>query len=159
MTLITSNGGYRVVEIFQYIHEYTELNKGLKDLNKYNIFKKKKIVNEMNDLEDKLRNTDIYDLLNAIYNYVYMHKYVETYVLDDNLSRIDFRDNGFIYISNPDKYYVEYSLNGKGFHISYRSKSFYVSYKQEIKNSNLKSIWETVNSNVHELIISLIKLL
>ena len=113
----------------------------------------------MNDLEDKLRNTDIYDLLNAIYNYVYMHKYVETYVLDDNLSRIDFRDNGFIYISNPDKYYVEYSLNGKGFYISYRSKSFYVSYKQEIKNSNLKSIWETVDSNVHELIISLIKLL
>ena len=147
------------MEIFQYIHEYTELNKGLKDLNKYNIFKKKKIVNEMNDLEDKLRNTDIYDLLNAIYNYVYMHKYVETYVLDDNLSRIDFRDNGFIYISNPDKYYVEYSLNGKEFHISYRSKSFYVSYKQEIKNSNLESIWETVNSNVHELIISLIKLL
>ena len=72
-----------MVEIFQYIHEYTELNKGLKDLNKYNIFKKKKIVNEMNNLEDKLRNTDIYDLLNAIYNYVYMHKYVETYVLDD----------------------------------------------------------------------------
>ena len=51
-----------MVEIFQYINEYSILNKGLKDLNKYNIFKKKKIVNEMNDLEDKLRNTDIYDL-------------------------------------------------------------------------------------------------
>ena len=60
------------MEIFQYIHEYTELNKGLKDLNKYNIFKKKKIVNEMNDLEDKL-NTIAYVItiiVEAIYIYV-----------------------------------------------------------------------------------------
>ena len=54
-----------MVEIFQYIYDYTELHKEMNNLKKYNIFKKKKIVNKMVEIEEKLRNENIYDLLNA----------------------------------------------------------------------------------------------
>ena len=44
-----------MVEIFQYIHDYTELHKEMNNLKKYNIFKKKKIVNKMVEIEEKIR--------------------------------------------------------------------------------------------------------
>lgn len=151
-----------MVEIFQYIHDYTELHKEMNNLKKYNIFKKKKIVNKMVEIEEKLRNENIYDLLNALYNYICANEYIGNYTMYGNdleKDEVRFKDNGYIYIScKTGKYYAEYSVNTKTFHIIFTNKSFYVQYDQSINNSNLSYEWNIVRNSLYDLIIGIIAL-
>ena len=151
-----------MVEIFQYIYDYTELHKEMNNLKKYNIFKKKKIVNKMVEIEEKIRNENIYDLLNALYNYICANEYIGNYTMYGNdleKDEVRFKDNGYINIScKTSKYYAEYSVNTKTFHIIFTNKSFYVQYDQSINNSNLSYEWNIVRNSLYDLIIGIIAL-
>lgn len=148
------------MELFQYFSEYSELNNTYKSLKRYNIFKKKSISKNMKYIEEVLRGNNIYDLLNALYNYIYLRVNIITYTFDDNpnyVTKINLRDNGYIYISSPN-YYIEYSVNTKTFHINYKNKSFYVQYKQPISNKNIESIYNTVEQDLYDKVIQIISI-
>ena len=103
-----------MVEIFQYIYDYTELHKEMNNIKKYNIFKKKKIVNKMVEIEEKLRNENIYDLLNALYNYICANEYIGNYTMYGNdleKDEVRFKDNGYIFISYSNTpVYIHYPI-------------------------------------------------
>ena len=147
-----------MVEIFQYINEYSVLNKELGSLKKYRFIKRKKINKSLNDLENIIRGLDIHDLLCAMYNYIYMNNgstrfYNTKYVgCKEYYHDISYLDNGMIAI-NISEGYIQYYLDNKEFKVVYGNSTFYVSKAQPLKNSRLKYIWDRLLPIIYDLVM------
>lgn len=147
-----------MVEIFQYISEYSELYKELISLKRYKFIKRKKINKSLNDLGNTICSLDIHDLLCAMYNYIhidnkstryYSTKYVgcKEYYYD-----ISYLDSGMIAIDIPEGY-IQYYLDNKEFKVVYEDSIFYISKTQPLKNSRLQYIWDCLLPIIYDLVM------
>ena len=147
-----------MVEIFQYISEYSELYKKLISLKRYKFITRKKINKALNDLENIICSLDIHDLLCAMYNYIYMNNgstrfYNTKYVgCKEYYHDISYLDNGMIIISMPEGY-IQYYLDNKEFKVVYGNSTFYVSKAQPLKNSRLQYIWDRLLPIIYDLVM------
>lgn len=147
-----------MVEIFQYINEYSILNKELRSLKRYKFIKRKKINKSLNNLENIIHDLNIHDLLCAVYNYIYMNdrstRYFSTKFVGDKeyYYDISYLDNGMIIISMPEGY-IQYYLDNKEFKVVYGNSTFYISKTQPLKNSRLKYIWNHLLPIIYNLVM------
>lgn len=144
------------MEIFQYIHDYSELYKELKNLKKYNIFKKKKLTKRINEIEISLQSLSIFDFLDAIYNYINTtHSFDKNY--DFNEVIVIFKENGFIALSAY-RYFIEYSVNTRILHIQNDNISFFVDPDTNINNTRLIGIYNKAVANIYNALIKILQI-
>lgn len=143
------------MEIFQYIHDYSELYKELKNLKKYNIFKKKKLTKRINEIEISLQTLSIFDFLDAIYNYINATRSDKNYDFEDEI--IIFRENGFIAFSAY-KYFIEYSVNTRILRIQNDNIAFFVDPNTGINNSRLIGVYNKAVVNIYNALIKVLQI-
>lgn len=148
-----------MVEIFQYISEYSELYKELISLKRYKFIARKRLNKTLDNIENIIRGLDIHDLLCAMYNYIHMKngstRYYDTkYVgCKEYYYDISYLDSGMIAIDIPEGY-IQYYLNNKEFKVVYENSIFYISKTQPLKNSRLQYIWEDLLPIIYDLIMT-----
>lgn len=148
-----------MVEIFQYINEYSELYKELISLKRYKFITRKKINKALNKIECNIHASDINDLLCAIYNYIYMNNRPTRYYTNKTAANreytysITYLDSGMIAIDIPQGY-IQYYLENKEFRVVYENSIFYISKSQPLKNSRLQYIWDHQLPIIYDLIMT-----
>ena len=143
-----------MVEIFQYISEYSELYKELISLKRYKFIKRKKINKSLNDLGNIICSLDIHDLLCAMYNYIHINNKSTRYysTKKEYYYDISYLDSGMIAIDIPEGY-IQYYLDNKEFKVVYENTIFYISKTQPLKNSRLKYIWDCLLPIIYDLVM------